>query len=147
MGMYDYIKCEHPLPDGFDPSKIQWQTKDTYEQYLETYTISADGRLLYDAGHYESVPKAERPYPDAPEGSLTALAGSMRRVVDTPAVPQDFHGDIYFYGTEGDFNAPEGYVWREYRARFSEGKLLRIDLIECALRGVKQQSSTGGGSA
>jgi hypothetical protein len=108
MGMFDYIVCKHPLPDGFDASKVEWQTKDTDSQYLDIYTITEDGRLLF---------------------------GAWRDGKRSPDVPQpDFHGDIFFYGNDGGWNAPEGYYWREYRARFSEGKLLRIDLIECEHR-------------
>jgi len=48
MGMYDYIVCHMPLP-GTAPSWLtpdtQFQTKDTPEQYLATYTIAEDGTL------------------------------------------------------------------------------------------------------
>lgn len=129
MGVFDYLRCQHPLPDGFDPSKVEWQTKDTDDQYLSLYTITADGRLVSDDWHMEDVPKAERPYPN--DDGLLGLCGSMRRIVDKADVPRDFHGDIHFYGNDGDWNSPDGYWWREYRARFSEGKLLQIDLVEC----------------
>lgn len=144
MGMFDYLTCKHPLPDGFDPSRIDWQTKDTDDQYLSRYTITEDGKLVSDDWHQEDVPQAERPYPDAEPGSLQSICGMLRRVVDKPDVERPFHGDLYFYGNDGDFNSPDGYTWREYRARFSEGKLLRIDLIECEHKKSPAQSSSEG---
>lgn len=48
MGMFDYIVCNMPLP-GIIPTWYkdghQFQTKDTPEQYLKTYTIDADGTI------------------------------------------------------------------------------------------------------
>ena len=32
MGLYDYLRCDYPLPDGFDPQERLFQTKDTPEQ-------------------------------------------------------------------------------------------------------------------
>lgn len=47
MGLFDYIKCEMRLPgDGTPP--LQFQTKDTPEQYLKAYTITEQGRLVED---------------------------------------------------------------------------------------------------
>lgn len=56
MGMYDYIVCHMLLP-GTAPSWLtpdtKFQTKDTPEQYLATYTISKDGSLSGpDAGTF-----------------------------------------------------------------------------------------------
>jgi hypothetical protein len=47
MGMFDYVKSEVPLPDGY--SGI-CQTKDFECPYLETYMIRADGRLIHQPG-------------------------------------------------------------------------------------------------
>ena len=44
MGMFDYVDCELPLPDGW---KGKLQTRDFDCPYLETYTIRADGRLIH----------------------------------------------------------------------------------------------------
>jgi hypothetical protein len=54
MGMFDYVRCELPLPDGLDlkheyesrgfkEDKL-FQTKDL-DCLLDTYTITKDGRL------------------------------------------------------------------------------------------------------
>ncbi len=44
MGMYDYIHCKYPLPiEG--ANELEYQTKDTDEQYLDHYEIREDGTL------------------------------------------------------------------------------------------------------
>ena len=48
MGMFDYIVCKMPLP-GTAPAWFpggEFQTKDTPEQYMATYTIEEDGTLV-----------------------------------------------------------------------------------------------------
>jgi len=123
MGMFDYIKCNMPLPETpVPPPSHGFQTKDTPDQYMTEYTITEDGRLSWKPYRIEEVPKAERPYPDAKGGSLRALCGILRRVEgDTEFV--DYHGDIFFYvGVKGR--------WWEYRARFTDGKCEKITLEE-----------------
>ena len=44
MGMFDYIRCQYPLPAGAPTDG--YQTKDTEPQYLETLTIREDGTLV-----------------------------------------------------------------------------------------------------
>jgi hypothetical protein len=53
MGMFDYIKCDYPLPltdeirealPDEDWSEITFQTK-SLDCYLETYTIEEDGQI------------------------------------------------------------------------------------------------------
>lgn len=45
MGMFDYVICNYPLPDGEDVSGIEFQTKDTDSQQLDCYKIEDDGTL------------------------------------------------------------------------------------------------------
>lgn len=123
MGMFDYIICEMPLPKTPEPPVGTFQTKDTPDQYMTTYTITEDGRLSWRPYTIENVPREERPYPDAPEGSLKAICGMIRRVESDPEVLEDFHGDVHFY-TGG----PRG--WWEYRARFTDGVCKEITLVE-----------------
>lgn len=99
MGMFDYLRIDKAmlpveLPEGF---VAQWQTKDTPEQYLETYEITAEGELRRvewngDTEQYEPV-----------------------------EVLGDFHGDLRFYTSH-----PMTDEWFEFNARFTEGKLSRI---------------------
>ena len=44
MGMYDRIKCELPLPDGWEPDELQ--TKD-FDCLMEQHVITKTGRLLF----------------------------------------------------------------------------------------------------
>lgn len=104
MGMFDYIKCEHPLPDGFDDQKQEWQTKDLACE-LAIFTITADGRLVRTGGVYGIAINCD-----------------------------DHHGDIHFYGGNWCGSGFGCVMTRDdmphwsrlYTARFSEGKLLRI---------------------
>jgi hypothetical protein len=49
MGMFDYVKCDYPLPwpeaSGFG---YEWQSQDTDDQYLSRYEIRADGTLWHE---------------------------------------------------------------------------------------------------
>ena len=55
MSMFDHIRCEVPLPDGFDGAPL-FLTKD-FERVLAIHAIREDG-LYLDDGHYETVPQA-----------------------------------------------------------------------------------------
>lgn len=51
MGLFDYVRCEYPLP-GNAPSfaaEADYQTKDL-TCYMKHYTITADGQLVEDSG-------------------------------------------------------------------------------------------------
>ena len=122
MGMFDYIRCEAPLPETPLPPPDELQTKDTPDQYLTTYTITADGRLTWRPYDLETVPPEEREFPNP--AHPWHGHGSVRRVErDEEDVP--FHGDICFYGGGRE----EG--WWEYTARFTDGRLTRIMLDRC----------------
>lgn len=123
MGMFDYIRCEMPLPETPEPPPGDvFQSKDTDDQYMTLYTITADGRLTWRPYTMEEVPRTERPHPNA--NGLLGLRGSIRRVEQEP-VDIPFHGDIHFY--ESGWNAGG---WWEYRARFSDGVCKGITLVE-----------------
>jgi len=122
MGMFDHIICEAPLPKtSAGPPSSVFQTKDTPDQYMTSYTITADGRLVWTPYKMDVVPKCERPHPD--EGILGLIA-SMRRVVKAPEAVLR-HGDIYFY----EYDQHSGGEC-EYMARFTDGVLTKIDLVE-----------------
>lgn len=147
MGMFDYIECEYPLPDGFvPPPGWEFQTKDTEAMYMEVYRITKDGRLIHEACDYEIVPEEERPYYGKPEfEGFLKIAGSQRKVNERDEDEQ-YHGDLEFYGSNITGCGPEGYITeddapmvrREYTARFTNGNLQEIRLT-CS------ESSTGPG--
>ena len=136
MGMFDYLRCEADTPDGWKPANGLFQTKDL-DCTLEVHRITADGRLMRtEIVGYDDVPESEWEYRDAKPGTLEAIwhEGSKhrprRREVEEP-----WHGYIEFYGNEviGHEAAPRYptgkrpvYRWHEYRAKFTDGRLVEI---------------------
>jgi hypothetical protein len=117
MGMFDYIRCEMPLPVTPEPPPDgEFQTKDTPAQYLDNYKITRDGRLLHEQYDMRWEEDAK-----APLGIWQRRDG--KRWVEVP-----FHGDIEF-GTislhRGQFT---GGDW-DYLARFTEGVCASIQLV------------------
>ncbi|MEW6635468.1 MAG: hypothetical protein AB1425_01490 [Actinomycetota bacterium] len=132
MGMYDEIRCEYPLPhSGYRvlPDHT-FQTK-SLENLLEKYTITADGELIWHKVRLESVPEEERPCYGTPgwEKPLGKSIGSMREVPEgDERVP--YHGDVYFYDAFRVRGEAGERVWLEYKARFTEGRLSRIEVAD-----------------
>ena len=126
--MFDYVVCHAPLPDSTRPSGRTFQTKDFEYPSMDIYTITAAGRLMVEDVHFDEVPKAERPYPDAPDDSLLSLLGSMRRVVDG-SHDVGLHGDLHFYEWHDNHDGGAG-EWEEYRARFTLGQLESIERVQ-----------------
>lgn len=116
MNMFDHIRCEVRLPDGFEGDPL-FQTED-FERVLATHAIREDG-LYLDDGHYETVPKAERPHPDAEDGTLEDLKGSLRWVPNLMLHPEA-HGIINFYGDDAAGKR------HDYEAKFMDGELIGI---------------------
>jgi len=137
MGMFDYVVCEVPLPDGWKPDELQ--SKD-FDCTMTQLRIGADNRLYIERYETYTVPKEERPYPDAPDDSLMSFCGILgkrnRRWEDL-----NFHGDFNFYGDEGigprvPTKTPSGTSyyeqekrWHEYYARFTDGQLVSIRAV------------------
>ncbi len=130
MGMFDSLRCEVPLPDGREFKGLA-QTK-SLDCLMDTYRITADGRLEREIVEFEDVPEHERP-PEPPEDahwldkiswnqSLTRESCRYWKELD------DVHLDILFYYTEkidkGDDKAH--YRFYQYTARFADGKLTRL---------------------
>lgn len=139
MGMFDYVRSEIPLPDGFAG---ELQSKD-FDCSMTIILIRADGRLMVEDSEWEVVPPAERSHPD-PTDPLHWV-GSMR-TVNRRWRDLDYHGEFQFYGDERN---PEGaYVWHEYTARFTEGNLawIRCDSDRSG-EAVETTGSTEGESA
>lgn len=149
MGMFDYIRSEVPLPDGFTG---ELQTK-AFDCTMGEHVITKDGRLvLAILDHTEEVPKAERHYPDAPDDDLRSLIGSVRFIWRHEDA--NFHGIVHFYGSEyltesrQPFREGGGalhqndecrsaktgellrYVEHDYLAKFTDGKLVDIRMSE-----------------
>jgi hypothetical protein len=145
MGMFDTITCHYPLPGLSDPTSVEFQTKDL-ECLLTRYTITREGRLIEHYEEYEACPENERPLYGTPDwnkklgplfGALRVTAGSQRDI-DT-----NFHGWLQFYGdchsgelrfidpqTGQDQFGSERCEWFEYRARFTDGKIVELTRVE-----------------
>lgn len=98
MGMFDYITCEYPLAETTVQDE-QFQTK-SLDSELDRYIIGADGYLYFYQWNDDMSARRKR---------------------------YDYHGDIIFYtgiGDTKDWDSPDH--WYEYRARFTEGRLVSI---------------------
>lgn len=116
MGMFDIIKCEISLPDGSSPENREFQTK-SLENVMAYYVITAKGELYEERWDVEWV-----------EENTRWLGGYMRNVEGTyrREYLTDFHGDIIFYDSQ-----KIGEVWRDYYARFTDGRLTRMWYKDC----------------
>lgn len=118
MGMFDEIKWKGKT----------WQTKD-FDCQLATYRIE-NGRLIYQRFHYESVPKGERTYPNAEEGTWQSAIGSIRSVDDGPE-DTNFHGVLNLYRMpKADDRDPSAAYWEEWNLKFTNGNLTEEVLVE-----------------
>jgi len=97
MGMFDYIVCDYPLPEG--APREGWQTKGTPNQYLDKYTITEDGRLL------------------DPEGRDTEYHGDLNFYTSNWAAFAHFG-----YMTVAD----EPWAGFDFVARFTDGRLASL---------------------
>lgn len=135
MGMFDEIRCKAPLPLPQFQDNL-FQTKDTPEQYLDLYEIREDGTLWHEEYDTEDQSKAGewlranpgKTHDDLPEElkGINALCGCAARVHKRWVQVEDFHDDLRFYNTLGKHNSG----WIEFSARFTDGKLARLTLVE-----------------
>ena len=137
--MFDKIRCEQPLPDGWQPAEPM-QTKD-FDCGLVEYVITTGGRLLCDRRQPEQIPYLD--YPDAFERLDEMMDNGFKRVgkmADT-----GFDGIVRFGGLEvigyesSDIDGrlmtfgPRGkpiYKAHNYRAKFIGGRLVEIVMDE-----------------
>lgn len=113
--MFDYIKCESPLPVT-GANGLIFQTKDTPAQFCDMYLIRVDGMLLHETYDIEdqSDPSAE---------GLERIVGIMTRV-NKRFEPVEFDGEIRFYTSTNEGG------WLEFSAYFFDGKLKELLLIK-----------------
>jgi hypothetical protein len=98
-----------------------YQTKD-FDNEMLNYYIGDDNRLIKDIGHTEHVPKEQRPYPNAPEGSIDSFCGCVRWV-STGKEDTNYHGMLYIYRSLGKDKG-----WENLKLKFTDGNL--VDCIE-----------------
>ena len=107
------IKVETKIPGFTEVPDVEFQTK-SFDNAMEKYVITNNGELYREVWDYKWINDDERPL----KGYLQKIEGSYRREYLT-----DFHGDIIFYTSRP---ITEDSIWRDYTARFTNGKLSRI---------------------
>lgn len=97
MGLFDYVRCDAPLPDGKPTPPDLFQTKDFDFPYMERYVITEAGRLV----------------------KLKVTYGGPEWMSTPEDKDLNWHGYLNFYG--GEVNE-----WREFNAKFTDGQLVEI---------------------
>jgi hypothetical protein len=107
MGMFDEVKCDAPFPDERLAPGSWLQTK-SLSCCMLRYTITPQGRLLYNRHHNE-------PGPDREIREGVTLPGY--KLIHVEDIDMGYHGDIRLYGNGKD------ETWLDYVARFTHGAL------------------------
>ena len=113
MGMFDMIRIEMKIPGYSTIPDEEFQTK-SLDNCMYHYVITHKGELYREEWDY----KWEEDETHLLKGWMNKVEGSYRRVYLT-----DYHGDIIFYTSKP---MDENRIWRDYTARFTEGKLTRV---------------------
>ena len=113
MGLFDEIRIEQILPGEYEITDTWYQTK-SFGCAMARYVITENGELNEEKWDWERIKDPNHWL----KVNIKKIENSYRRDYLT-----DFHGDIIFY-TSKPMNADR--VWRDYHARFTEGKLSRI---------------------
>lgn len=134
MGMFDYVKCQYPLPEvkelndwDIDIQKIEYQTKDM-NNALNHYFINENGELWYKDQKYKWV-----------ESDDSFLKGHLE-LQSSEDKPANYHGILNFYCYE-DIGEKDGkfYVYTsEYKAKFSDNVLVDLVVIETSIKDVTE---------
>lgn len=101
MSMFDELRCEYPLPDGFSALGVWFQSKDTPEQDFERYILRATGELVV------AETGAHIPFHGTLTFYTTNISGSGPQGVIT-----------------SDDTPP---YWAEYCALYDHGRLLTLE--------------------
>ena len=113
MGLFDTLKVEMKLPGYGGVPDEEFQTK-SFDNAIERYVITGNGQLYREVWDYEWV--------DEPNSLLGGYANKIKDSYRREYLT-DYHGDVIFY-TSKPMN--EDRIWRDYTARFTEGRLTRM---------------------
>jgi len=118
MGMFNYVKVENEMmPEKYRAQ--EFQTKEDLEDlYLETYTITKEGRLMFERKTYEWKPDPKK---KKLNGFFAKYGGALKTKSST-MVDENFHGDFHFYSGINPKSAKD----IECVARFTNGQLESI---------------------
>jgi hypothetical protein len=117
MGMFDQIRSKYPLPLP-EFQDMEFQTKDTPNQFMDDYEIREDGTLW--ACEYDIEDRSD---PNAK--GIARMCGSLARVNPRWVQVPDFTGEICFYNSFG----PGRSGWIEFSAYFVKGKLNQLHTL------------------
>ncbi|MFC6977052.1 hypothetical protein ACFQL1_23785 [Halomicroarcula sp. GCM10025709] len=127
MGLFDTVTLYDDVhlpeyPDGVAPAEtIDWQTKGIARPRMTTFRITADGRLLEEEWHAESVPPDDRPFAsrdDIEPGDFRYLVGARKRVHEGWTERDDFHGRFVITHLPDEMES-----LLKYRVTFTHGRL------------------------
>lgn len=138
MGMFDYIKCEYPLPElpsqviaaWEGAEKVAFQSKDTPEQSMTFYKIDVDGHLWRQHRTTRWVEPADANAESVMDrlGHLETLSTWWEKESFTGTIDfyESYHHDEYPKGEPLDSNKWKRFVdgWIEYTAIFCQGQLV-----------------------
>ena len=127
MGMYDYVRCEMPLPVEIDVDhRDHWFQSKSLWCELDKYEIREGGTLWHLA--YETEDQSD---PNA-EG-FQRLVGMQTRVNQRWEQLADFTGEIQFYtqaSSIGCQDVGQPYSgWIEFSVYFVRGQLKHFELL------------------
>jgi len=126
MGMFDYVKCDYPLPDievaekwNIDLKSVSFQTKDM-DNCLEEYIIKNDGELYIVKNEYKWV-----------DDDNSFLKGYCE-VVSSEEVKAEYHGMMNFYHYEHDLTKDDKHFTLsiDFLAKFVDNKLVDLKVLE-----------------
>lgn len=125
MGMFDYVRCDAALPDDEARAVREWQTKEFDAPSMDTFHITAEGRLMEEVYHTE-----DRGDKSAPDGSLERVRGIWTKIHEGWR-DMNYHGTLEFHGIAG-WEAGDGQ-WDDARhksvrcvATFVNGQLVSV---------------------
>ena len=104
--MFDYVRCEFPVPDWLEVVKDSFQTKSLWCS-MDHFTITAAGRLIHHKRRY-----------------LLPADHELRPPVHVADIDLDYHGDLAIHG-----NTP-GFSSVSYVVRFTHGTVESIRPLE-----------------
>jgi hypothetical protein len=127
MGMFDYFKCEMPLPDG--TPALDWQTK-SLECGMNWYAIRENGQLVDRRIRRDLKPDApEQPevtrFEDIIRGPYAEWSRDWWEPKEGPDEPVNYTGEIKFYSMEDATQQ-----WWEFCAFVESGRCFKIVQIE-----------------
>jgi hypothetical protein len=128
VDLYDDVHLPE-YPDGIPPAgNVEWQTKGIDPPQMNTFRITADGMLLKEEFHRETVPPEDRPYADrddVDEDDVRYHCGSRSKVHDGWTERDNYHGRFQITSS---FDGLESLL--RYRVTFTHGRLEGFERVD-----------------